>query len=164
MFLHFTCIVTGAVAYYSFQTFSLSEDKRRRFHLLKENQKQALPIKLQAYERLALFLERISPTKLLIRIAPLNDNKMDYQNLLVQHVEQEFEHNLTQQIYVSDECWAMVITAKNTILQNIRKTSIRVDVVDANKLRETILNDLFDAESTTTIALGYLKSEVKDFL
>ena len=157
-------LITGAVAYYSFQTFSASEDKRRRFHLLKENQKQALPIKLQAYERLALFLERISPTKLLIRIAPLNDNKMDYQNLLVQHVEQEFEHNLTQQIYVSDECWTMIVTAKNTILQNIRKTALRVDVVNADNLRETILSNLFDAESTTTIALGYLKSEVKDFL
>ena len=91
-------LITGVVAFYSFQTFSNSEEKRRRFHLLKENQKQSLPIKLQAYERLALLLERINPSKLLIRVAPLNDNKSDYQNLLIHHIEQEFEHNLTQQI------------------------------------------------------------------
>ncbi|WP_395063953.1 hypothetical protein [Flavobacterium sp.] len=157
-------VVTGAVAYYSFLTFSNSEDKRRRFHLLKENQKQALPIKLQAYERLALFLERISPTKILIRIAPSNDNKMEYQNLLIQHIEQEYEHNLTQQIYVSDECWTMIVTSKNTIIQNIRKTALRTDVENADKLRELILTNLFENESTTNLALSYLKTEVKDFL
>lgn len=157
-------IVTGAVAYYSFKTFSDSEDKRRRFHLLKENQKQALPLKLQAYERLALFLERISPAKLLIRIAPLNDSKIDYQNLLIHHIEQEYEHNLTQQIYVSDDCWTMVITAKNTIIQNIRKTALSTEIANADKLRETILTHLLENESTTNLALGYLKSEVKEFL
>lgn len=157
-------LITGAVAYYSFQTFSNSEDKRRRFHLLKENQKQALPLRLQAYERLALLLERINPTKLLLRVAPLSEDKNDYQNLLVQHIEQEFEHNLTQQIYVSDECWTMMLTAKNTIIQNIRKTAMNPEVANADKLRETIISNLFESESVTTIALSYLKNEVKEFL
>jgi len=158
-------LITGAVAYYSFKTFSDSEEKRRRFHLAKENQKQALPLKLQAYERLALFLERISPTKLLIRVAPITDSKVDYQNLLIQHIEQEYEHNLTQQIYVTDECWNMIITAKNSIIQNIRKSAINPEIANADKLRENILSNLFESEtSATIIALGYLKSEVKDFL
>jgi hypothetical protein len=157
-------LITGAVAYYSFQTFANSEDKRRRFNLQKENQKQALPLKLQAYERLALFLERIGPTKLLIRVAPFNESKSDYQNLLIQHVEQEYEHNLTQQIYVSDDCWTMILTAKNTIIQNIRKTTLNADISNAEQLREFILMNLLDGESASTIALSYLKSEVKDFL
>lgn len=157
-------LITGAVAYYSFQTFANSEDKRRCFNLQKENQKQALPLKLQAYERLALFLERISPTKLLIRIAPFNENKSDYQNLLIQHIEQEYEHNLTQQIYVSDDCWTMILTAKNTIIQNIRKTTLNADISNADQLREFILMNLLDGESASTIALSYLKSEVKEFL
>jgi hypothetical protein len=157
-------LITGAVAYYSFQTFANSEDKRRRFNLQKENQKQALPLKLQAYERLALFLERIGPTKLLIRVAPFNESKSDYQNLLIQHVEQEYEHNLTQQIYVSDDCWTMILTAKNTIIQNIRKATLNADISNADQLREFILKNLLDGESASTIALSYLKSEVKEFL
>ena len=60
-----------------------NSENQRRFMLRRENQKQALPIKLQAYERLALLLERISPTKIAIRIAPLSEDKMDYQNLLI---------------------------------------------------------------------------------
>jgi hypothetical protein len=157
-------LITGAVAYYSFQTFTESDEKRRRLNLLKENQKQALPLKLQAYERLALLLERINPAKLLIRVAPSSDDKVHYQHLLIQHIEQEYEHNLTQQIYVSDECWLMISTAKNTIIQNIRKTTMSVDVANSDKLREAILSNLLEGESATTIALSYLKTEVKDFL
>jgi hypothetical protein len=157
-------IVTGVVALYAFKTFSKNDEHRRRMALMRENQKQALPLKLQAYERLALLLERVSPSKLLIRVAPLNDNKVDYQNLLIHHIEQEFDHNITQQIYVSDECWTMILTAKNTIIQNIRKTTLNTEVANADKLRETILSTLFESESVTDIALSYLKSEVKEFL
>lgn len=157
-------LITGAVAYYSFQTFTESDEKRRRLNLLKENQKQALPLKLQAYERLALLLERINPSKLLIRVAPLSDDKVQYQHLLIQHIEQEYEHNLTQQIYVSDECWLMISTAKNTIIQNIRKTTMSVDIANSDKLREAILSNLLEGESATNIALSYLKTEVKEFL
>lgn len=165
--LAFYCLpaaITGAVAYYSFQTFSNSEEKRRKFQLLRENQKQALPLRLQAYERLALFLERINPSKLVIRVAPFGTDKMDYQNLLIQHIEQEYEHNLTQQIYITDECWTMLLTAKNTIIQNIRKTALDTSVADADKLREKILSNLFETESASSVALSYLKNEVKEFL
>lgn len=157
-------IVTGVVALYMFKYFYKNDEQKRRYSLMKENQKQALPIKLQAYERLALLLERINPTKLLLRIAPLNDDKNEYQQLLVRHIEQEYEHNITQQIYVSDECWTMIVTAKNTIIQNIRKTALSPEVVNSDKLRETILKDLFEGESATNIALAFLKSELKEFL
>lgn len=157
-------LITGAVAYYSFHSFSKNDENRRKYQLLKENQKQALPLRLQAYERLALFLERINPSKLLVRIAPLNNDKIDYSRLLIHHIEQEYEHNLTQQIYVSDECWTMILTAKNSIIQNIRKTSTETDIENSDKLRETILSNLFESESASNLALGYLKNEVKEFL
>lgn len=131
---------------------------------MRENQKQALPLRLQAYERLALFLERINPAKLLIRVAPLNDDKMDYQNLLIHHIEQEFEHNLAQQIYVSDDCWVILLKAKNTIIQHIRKSAMDTSVADADKLREKILSDQLQDEAATNVALTYLKSEVAQIL
>jgi hypothetical protein len=157
-------IVTGVVALYMFKYFYKNDEQKRRFALMKENQKQALPIKLQAYERLALLLERINPAKLLLRVAPLDEDKNNYQQLLVKHIEQEYEHNITQQIYVSEECWTMIVTAKNTLIQNIRKKAIDPEVTTADKLRETILKDLFEGESATTIALAFLKSELKEFL
>ena len=54
----------------------------------------------------------------------------------------------------------MIVTAKNTIIQNIRKVAKREDVTNADELRETILKQLIEQESPTTIALAYLKKEV----
>lgn len=157
-------IVTGGVAYFFFTSFTKNEENRRSFLLMKENQKHALPVKLQAYERMALFLERIHPSKLLLRVAPFNDNKNDYENFLIQNIEQEFEHNLAQQIYISDECWTMINTAKNTIIQSIRKTTMGENITSSHQLREVILSDLFDKQAPSTIALSFLKNEVTSLL
>ena len=157
-------LITGGVAYYLFDSYFKDQQKTRRWLLQKENQKHSMPLRLQAYERLALFLERISPAKLLIRVSPLNDDKVDYSNLLVHHIEQEYEHNLTQQIYITDECWTMVLTAKNTIIQNIRKTALDTSVANADQLREKILSNMLDGNSASQLALSYLKAEVADVL
>lgn len=157
-------IITGGVAYYLFDSYFKDQQNTRRWLIQKENQRHSMPLRLQAYERLALFLERISPAKLLIRVAPLNDDKTDYQNLLIQHIEQEYEHNMTQQIYITDECWTMILTAKNTIIQNIRKTTADTSIADANQLREKILSNMLDGNSASQLALSYLKTEVTDIL
>lgn len=163
-FYSLPALITGGVAYYLFQSYFNDQQNSRRWILQKENQKQALPLRLQAFERLALFLERINPVKLLIRVSPLNEDKIEYQNLLIRHIEQEFEHNLTQQIYVSDECWTMILTAKNTIIHNIRKTTADISISNAEKLREKILSNQLEVESASSIALSFLKSEVSRFL
>ncbi|MFE3848432.1 hypothetical protein ACFX5D_10710 [Flavobacterium sp. LB3P45] len=153
-------VVTGVVAYYFFDLHTKNEEGRRRYLLNKEAQKNALPLRLQAFERMTLYMERINPTKLLIRIAPLSQDKNDYENLIIAQIEQEFEHNLTQQIYMSDECWTIIVTAKNATIQMIRKAN-RSDRVDsADKLREVILNDLMEKQSPSNAALAYIKNEV----
>lgn len=157
-------LITGLVAYYFFDAHLKNEEGRRRFRLLQENANQSLPLRLQAYERLSLFLERISPANLLIRIAPLNDNKNQYENLLINMIDQEFEHNLTQQIYVSNDAWTIIRTAKNATIQIIRKTNMSERVTNADKLRETILNDLLENQPPSSVALHFLKTEVTQFL
>ena len=157
-------LITGGLAYYLFNLYFKDQQNTRRWLLQKENQKDALPLRLQAYERMALFLERINPSKILVRVTPNSQNKNDYENLLIFGIEQEFEHNLTQQIYVTDECWTIILTAKNTIIQNIRKTNMSEKVSTADKLRETILRDLLDAESPCNLALNYLKKEVSQIM
>ena len=153
-------VVTGVVAYYFFDLHTKNEEGRRRYLLNKEAQKNALPLRLQAFERMTLYMERINPTKLLIRIAPLSQDKNDYENLIITQIEQEFEHNLTQQIYMSDECWTIIVTAKNATIQMIRKAN-RSDRVDSSdKLREVLLNDLMEKQSPSNAALAYIKNEV----
>lgn len=153
-------LITGAVAYYFFKMHTDNEEGRRRYLIHKEAQKNALPLRLQAYERLTLFLERINPAKLLIRIAPQSGNKFDYEEYLVSQIEVEYEHNLSQQIYISSESWDIITTAKNATIQMIRKTSMSDRIDSAQKLRETILQDLFDKQSPSSVAIAHLKNEV----
>ncbi|KGO94893.1 DUF7935 family protein [Flavobacterium subsaxonicum] len=153
-------IITGLVAYYFFKMHTDNEEGRRRYTIHKQAQSVAMPLRLQAYERLVLFLERINPAKLLIRITPQSSNKFDYEEYVIAQIEQEFEHNLTQQIYVSAESWDIITTAKNATIQTIRKTNMSERVDTANKLREVILTDLFDKQSPSSVAIAYLKNEV----
>lgn len=157
-------LITGGVAYYLFTAYFNDQQKTRRWLLQKENQKDALPLRLQAYERMALFLERINPNKLLIRIAPISQNKNDYENYVIAQIEQEFDHNLTQQIYLSDDCWTIIVTAKNATIQMIRSAAMSERVDSADKLREVILSDLMDKSIPSQAAMGYLKNELKTFL
>lgn len=152
-------LVTGAVAFYFFRLHTRNEEGRRRYLLHKESQKNALPIRLQAYERLALFLERISIPSLVVRVAPKSADKNDYENLLVRHIENEFEHNLSQQIYMSDECWNVIKAAKNATIQAIRKAGMSPSD-SAEKLREDILSDTMDKPSPSATALSYVKKEI----
>jgi hypothetical protein len=111
---------------------------------------------------MALFLERISPSKLLIRIQPIDSNKESYESLLIQSIEQEFEHNLSQQIYISDKCWNIVTTAKNATIQLIRKASMLEKTDSANKLREVVLTEMMERRSPSDAALSFIKEEVSE--
>lgn len=122
-----------------------------------------LKIKLQAYERLALFLERISLTNLLTRVHPISTKKEDYQYLLTQTIEQEFEHNISQQIYVSEECWNIILTAMNSNIQYIRNCDSSNNILTADNFRELVLTKTIKDTSSTGIALSFLKNEVNKF-
>ncbi|PHR98652.1 MAG: hypothetical protein COA80_05080 [Leeuwenhoekiella sp.] len=155
-------IVVGVIAYYFFDSFLKNEEGRRRFLLHKESQKDVLPVRLQAYERLTLFLERINPNQLLIRVKPVTEDKKAYVDLLAATIEQEFEHNLTQQIYISSEGWGAVKSAKNTLIQQLRKASAKSEITTAQQLREHILQNPDGQENPSRVALEYLKTEVQE--
>jgi hypothetical protein len=153
-------IVTGLVAVYFFKTYTSNEDNRRNFLLRKKGQKEALPLRLQAFERLTLFLERISLNKLLIRISPSGKDPLKYSHKLITVIEQEFEHNLAQQIYVSETAWKAVVTAKNIMIKIIRSAVENKEIENADQLREYILKNQPKNESPTQAAISFLKIEV----
>ena len=154
-------IITGFVAFYFFKLHTKNEDGRRRFLLHKDSQKNTLPIRLQAYERMALFLERIAIPSLVVRVAPKTADKNDYEKLLIQSIETEFEHNLSQQIYMTDECWNIIKAAKSAIVQQIRKAAMS-ETDSANKFREDILTTTMEKESPSATALSFVKKEIGD--
>ena len=154
-------VVTGVVAFYFFKMHTKNEDGRRRFLLHKDTQSSTLPIRLQAYERMALFLERISIPSLVVRVAPTSADKNAYESLLIKNIENEFDHNLSQQIYLTDECWNVIKAAKGATIQMIRKAALS-DADSADKLREDVLNETMDMQSPSNTALAFVKKEISD--
>lgn len=157
-------IVTGAVAYYFFLTHTKNEEAKIKLSMIKANRKQALPVRLQAYERMTLFLERINPSNLLIRVNSVNNDKNAYAHSLIDTIEQEFEHNLSQQIYISDQCWSVIVASKNATIYLIKKTTEENSVTTAQSLREEILKNVLSNSSPSTAALSFIKEEVRDFI
>ncbi|WP_350288405.1 hypothetical protein [uncultured Croceitalea sp.] len=154
-------VVTGLIAFYFFRLHTRNEDGRRRFLLHKDSQKDTLPVRLQAYERMALFLERIAVNSLVVRVAPKSQNKTDYENLLIKNVEDEFDHNLSQQIYMTDECWNIIKAAKSATIQIIRSAAMS-ESDSADKLREDILTQMIEKQSPSATALAFVKKEIGD--
>lgn len=153
--------IVGAVAYYFFSMHTKNEEGRRRYLLQKDAQKETLPLRLQAYERMTLFLERISPANLLVRVQPAGKNKEEYERELVRQIESEFEHNLSQQIYMTDDCWNVIRTAKNATIQSIRAASMG-ESDDPDKLREDLLHNVMESGVPSNKALMYLKTEFQE--
>ncbi len=150
--------VTGYIAYYMFKSYLFQQNSDKKLQLLSEKKKDSLPIKLQAYERMLLFCERIHPVKIITRIQPISANPTEYVSLLILTIEQEFDHNLVQQLYVSEEAWNGVLKAKNIIENKLQQIAKTTD--SSSHFQELILKEFSNNSSPTEIAIAILKNEV----
>jgi hypothetical protein len=157
-------LVSGFITFYFFKEYTKSDVGLEKFKLQKESKKLTTTLRLQAYERMTLFLERISPSNLVFRIKAKNDNKQAYELSLIHTIEQEFEHNISQQIYISDECWNVISTAKNTTVQLIIDTSADSKITNSDELREGIINKVVNKQSPSDTALAFIKDEVRSII
>ena len=155
-------IVTGLVAYFMFNGFIKQQDSEKKMTLLADRKKESLPIRLQAYERLMLFCERINPIKLLVRVKPVSENTNDYLQLLIANIEQEFEHNLVQQIYISNDSWTAILATKNAIINKLKQ--VAENSKNANELRENVIIEYSNTLPPTDTAISFIKNEVKKLL
>ena len=90
-----------------------NEERKRQWELKHESQKTVSPIRLRAYERLALLLERTTPEHMLMGLDLTTMTVAQLQQHLLQTIRAEFEHNMSQQVYVSEEVWALIINARD---------------------------------------------------
>lgn len=81
--------------------------------------KLIVPLKIQAYERLVLFIERIQFPVLVKRVFHSGISRNDFQFSILQNVQDEFEHNLAQRLYVTESTWQLIVMAKEEVLQNV---------------------------------------------
>lgn len=109
-------LVVFGVTYFIINKFFEEQRKLRLLELKKEHMRELTPIKLQAYERLTLFLDRISPDNLVIRLSKSGQSANQLRHELIQTISSEFNHNISQQVYVSNDCWNMIKAVKEQII------------------------------------------------
>lgn len=120
-----------------------SQQKFRITELKTEQTKLTMPLKLQAYERLALFCDRIFLPSLLLRISSREMNVIQLKSSLLVQIQQEYEHNITQQVYVSDALWKIILAARDEVVQTIVTVSGTIDPkAPADELRQAILKTI----------------------
>lgn len=109
----------------------LEKEEKLQYLALKRDQRQiTLPLRLQAYERLVLLLERISLSSLMLRNIKPEMNVQQFKNALIQNVRSEFEHNLSQQIYLTETTWTLVRKCVEDTLQAINVAASRCGAED----------------------------------
>ncbi len=120
-----------------------------------------LPLRLQAYERMALYLERIEPNQLVMRIHAPGLTVAQEQNLLLTAIRSEFEHNLSQQIYISNEVWRKICDAKDDIIEIINTVAAQMeDDSDNQQFAESLLIAAAQ-KPVVDQALMFLKTDVQ---
>lgn len=147
--------------YYLVKNFLNHENNKRAFDLKLSNQTLITPIRLQAYERVILFLERINPSSLVMRSNKAVSAPM-LQGELLKTIRSEFEHNLSQQIYMSNKAWEAVIKAKEETIKLINVSSTKVSPqASGMELAQAIIAVSAQlTELPTKLAIDLIKREI----
>ena len=158
-------LIVFLTAYLMMRTYLEKEHKQMRMQLLLDNNRKILPIRLQAYERLVLLMERIAPESLVPRVFKKDMTPAQFHYALISTIRQEYEHNLSQQIYVSNQAWQAVKSAKENIVKLINTVaSDPVAKQDVQKMSRIIIETYASVEQTPTdAAIEILKNEVQQF-
>ena len=155
-------LVVFATTFYMVKKYFDGEEKKRQHQIFLNNQNMITPLRLQAYERAILFLERISPENLIMRVNKSGYTCQQLQSELMQTIRSEFEHNLSQQIYISHGAWEMLKIARGRTIQIINSLSEKIpkDSPSIN-LSKAILEAMVDQEKTpTSDAIAFIKKEI----
>jgi hypothetical protein len=136
----------------------------QRMELEKAGLKYTLPLRLQAYERTVLFLERINPESMLIRLHVSGMSALDMQGLIISDIRAEYQHNISQQIYVSDSAWKTVKKVKEDTISMIN-SAVKALPENASSvdLSRSVLSHLanLETENPYELALQIVKGDMQ---
>jgi hypothetical protein len=156
----------AAVMYAMFLTvrsFLNKDFEKKLVEIRIKNNELILPIRLQAYERIALFLERISPHNLIMRVNDPAYNVAQLHQRMLMEIREEFNHNLSQQVYMTDQAWGLVKNSVEEVIAIINKSSSGIPP-DARgiELAKMVFENLVQRnEDPVSKALKFIKAEIQ---
>ena len=150
-------IIVGIVVFGGIFIFGAKKGKKKNV----EVSETVVPLMIQAFERLVLYLERIRYSVLVKRVFMPGMSRSDMQFALIQSIQDEFEHNLAQRLYVSEEIWMMVVLAKDEVLKSINEVFGANPEADAATMAQILASK---SNSFIDRAVIAIKKEFNDIL
>lgn len=136
----------------------------QRLELKRESMKYTLPLRLQAYERTILFLERVNPSSILIRLHSPGISAHEMQAVVIADIRAEYQHNISQQIYVSDTAWIVVKKIKEDTISLVNSAASALPEDSSSlELSRSILTHLasLEDENPYDLALSIVKRDMQ---
>ena len=160
-------IVPAALVLYAMyllvKSFLDKELQKQVISTREKNTEIVLPIRLQAYERMVLFLERITPQNLLRRLNAGELSARELQHVLVHEIREEYNHNLSQQVYMSDGSWGAIKNAMEEVIALVNQSAEGLEPearsIELNrKIFQRVVDEQIDP---TGPALKQVKDEIR---
>lgn len=158
-------LIVFFTSYFLIKAFIQNDQEKRKHEIILQNQKTITPIRLQAYERVTLFLERVSLESLIMRTSKQGMTSKQIQTSMLNTIRAEFEHNLSQQVYMTSAAWELIKNAKSNTIKIINSSADHVKPgAPAIEFSRYILEKVIEMDKEPTkVALEYLKKEVSTF-
>ncbi len=149
--------------YLMVRSFINKEIELKKLEVRSRSIETILPNRLQAYERMCLFLERISPPNMLLRLNNPGYSAREFHKLLLDEIRNEYNHNVSQQIYMSEEVWNMIKNSKEdlTILINEASSRMEAEATSLDLARKIFELTLEKKVEPLGHALSELKKEIQ---
>lgn len=148
--------------YISMEALLRRQMEKSLLELRARNSENILPVRLQAYERMALFLERISPQNLIVRINQHGMTVAELQAVLLREIREEYGHNLSQQVYMGHGLWVLIRNAMEDIvsLANTCAQGLDPQAPSIELARRIFEQRMQQANDPVMLAMAELKNEV----
>lgn len=146
--------------------FYKSETEKRLWELKRLSQKEISPLRMRAYERLALLLERTTPEHMLLDVNLTEMTILQLQQHMMRTIRMEYDHNLSQQVYVSDEVWQLILAAREQMVAfiNTLAQQMPAETTSLEYAKTLITAYATNGETVNEKALQALKAEAQTLL
>ncbi|MBX2947030.1 MAG: hypothetical protein KF725_14445 [Cyclobacteriaceae bacterium] len=149
-------------AYLLVRSFLAKEIELKKLEIRSRSIETVLPLRLQAYERMCLFLERISPQNLLVRLNPGPVPARDFHQVLLSEIRNEYNHNVSQQIFMSESSWELVRNAKEDLVVTINEAASEMgQEATSLDLSKKIFEKMISKPDSIAHALVEIKREIQ---
>ncbi|WP_207424679.1 hypothetical protein [Desertivirga brevis] len=160
-------IAGSAIFFIAYNVLKSEFEINRQMKILdlrKSAQGTTLPLRLQAHERIVLFIERINPSSLLVRTHTPGLTVVQMQQMLTTEIQNEFQHNVTQQVYLSVQAWVMVRRLKDDTINLINQSAKTLDPeAPSLELSKLVLTHMASIEDNPyDAALALIKADIQE--